>query len=351
MPSILAVVRPPLTAANLVGDWRVLSPSGALLAVALAVFGVAMLRWTLRAPPGETKRSARSIARWLGWVLLVFDTESGIATLGRNHAAIDVTSQVALVVPIAILLALGGLVSLAEAGGGPRTRAAIARARRWRPATSLLRRPAVPVVALIGSWAICVMTPLLHWAARIGFLGDVVDLWLLGVAWLLWSSLVGLDGFPPQPSFPARVVMGLACLPFYAILGIGLTQRSTPLFPGGTLAATHDAGIVLWGGSSLLSLVGVAVVIVQWASSEDHRQRVAERAGGVGLPTEASFASEVQAYRERLAALQAAEAAKRAAWEEQRRQRLLVDGAGPTPRPAERSSARDSKNARGDAPG
>lgn len=324
----IATARGVLSASHLFSEWRLLNPSGALLAALLAALALAMARWTARAPRGDATRTPRTIARWLGWALLVLDTESGIATLGPGHAAIDVTAQVALVVPIAVLLALGGLASLAEAGGGPSTRALLAAARRSRGLALVSSRPAVPVTILIGSWALVLMTPLVRLAAREPFLGDAVDLWLLAAAWLLWSSLVGLDGFPPQPSFGARVVMGLACLPFYAILGIELTARSSPLLPGGTLAATHDGGIILWGGSSLLTLVGVAVVIVQWASSEERRQRVAERAGGAGVPTEAAFAAEVQAYRERLASLQAAQAAERAAWEAERRRRLLADGAG-----------------------
>jgi cytochrome c oxidase assembly factor CtaG len=337
MTTELATTTEALTTAHLFGGWRLASPAGALFAVALAASALAMARWTARAPLGDARRTPRTIARWLGWALLVLDTESGIATLGREHAAIDVTAQVALVVPIAVLLALGGLASLAEAGGGPRTRTLLAAARRSRALGLVASRPALPVMILIGSWALVLMTPLVRLAARQPFLGDLVDLWLLAAAWLLWSSLVGVDGFPPQPSFGARVVMGLACLPFYAILGIELTARSSPLLPGGTLAATHDGGIILWGGSSLLSLVGVAVVIVQWASSEERRQRASERAKGAGVPTEAAFADEVHAYRERLAALQAARAAQRASWEAERRRRLLADGTQRSEAPVEQA--------------
>lgn len=327
----LATVSGGLSTAKFFTDWRVLTLAGALLAVVLAGLAIAMARWTVRATRGEATRTPRTIARWLGWALLVVDTESGIATLGEEHAAIAVTAQVALVVPIAVLLALGGLASLAEAGGGPRTRQLLAAARSSRVLALVSRRPALPVALLIGSWAIVLMTPLMRLAARQPFVADVVDLWLLGAAWLLWSSLVSVDGFPPQPSFGARVVMGLACLPFYAILGIELTARSVPLLPGGTLAATHDGGIILWGGSSLLSLVGIAVVIVQWASSEERRQQMAERTGGAGVRTEAAFVAEVQAYRQRLEALQAAQAAARASWEEARRRRYLANGGEPEP--------------------
>jgi putative copper resistance protein D len=96
---------------------------------------------------------------------------------------------------------------------------------------------------------------------------------------LFFWPLIGLDPLPGKWPYPARALLMLLSTPFHTILGLTVMQ-SRSLIGGDYYPSLHlgwanpaadqqVAGGILWAGGELVSVVMLAVLVVQWMRQSD----------------------------------------------------------------------------------
>jgi cytochrome c oxidase assembly factor CtaG len=276
------------------GPWTVLTAARPallpLLAVALlgGLYLRAVLRLRARGDRWSPGRTASFVVGGLGTVLLA--TTSGLASYDTSLFAPHMVQHMLLTMVAPVFLALGAPVTLAL---------------RTLPA-----RPRSALLALLHSRFAALMTfPLVGWLFFVASpfalyftgwyeatLGDVVlhellHVHFLAVGALFFWPLLGVDPVPGRRSYPLRMLLVAATLPFHAFLGVAI--MSVEPDGGSLLAADHYlalhplseavfqqqlGGGLLWASGDLVGLLFLGVLLTQWmrasereAAREDRR--------------------------------------------------------------------------------
>jgi putative membrane protein len=98
------------------------------------------------------------------------------------------------------------------------------------------------------------------------------------VGCLFWWPIVGLDQLRYTLSYPVRMGLVTLGVPLNALLGVALLSSHRPFAARYSLLDVHLGGVLQWGIGSLLSFVGLMVLLRQWmiytelvAAREDER--------------------------------------------------------------------------------
>lgn len=286
----------PPSAATLLGAWR---PDVVLLTVAV-VLALVYGRWLRRV---EGRPVGRAVSWFAGCAVLVLSTSSGLGRYADALFSAHIAEHMLVGIVVPVLLVLGGPVTLArralpeDCDARDRLEALLE-----APALRMLAHPAVAAVLVVGSPFLLYLTPAFSLLQPLGWLMPAISLWFLGVGYLFFWVLVGVDP-PPGPRLPhvARLAVLVASMPFHALFGVILLAADEPVAQipstlaadggGGQvfvtdfyshlrlswavdlLADQHVAALLAWGMGDAPLLAVIVVLLVQW-----HRAGAAEDA-------------------------------------------------------------------------
>jgi putative copper resistance protein D len=286
----------PPSVATLLGAWR---PDVVLVGLA-AVLALVYGRWLRRVDGWPT---GRVVAWFAGCAVLVLASSSGLGRYADALFSAHVAEHMLLSIVVPVLLVLGGPVTLARRAlpdeGDARDRL---EALLDAPALRLLAHPAVAAVLVVGSPFLLYLTPAFSLLQPLGWLMPAISLWFLGVGYLFFWVLVGVDPAPgARLPHVARLAVLVASMPFHALFGVILLAADQPVAQipstlaadggGGQvfvtdfyshlrlpwavdlLADQHVAALLAWGMGDVPLLAVVVVLLVQW-----HRAGAAEDA-------------------------------------------------------------------------
>jgi putative copper resistance protein D len=211
--------------------------------------------------------------------------ESPIHSYSGLLLSVHMAQHMVLTMIGAPLIVLGSPMTLALEAASARTR----------------RRFLLPVlrsrfVRVVGSpafgWA---AFALVLWGAHAPFLYDlalrsegvhsVEHAAFLGSALLFWWPVVGLDPNPSRLRHPGRILYLFLAMPVMAVLGLAIYSSDRLIYPYYALASPsigvppipdqHLAGALMWEGSMLVSVLALALVLLDWMRRDE---REAERA-------------------------------------------------------------------------
>ncbi|HEY2225820.1 cytochrome c oxidase assembly protein [Actinomycetospora sp.] len=277
----------PPSAATLLGDWR---PDVVLVTVAV-VLGVVYGRWRHRV---EGWPVGRTVSWFAGCAVLVLATSSGLGRYADALFSAHIAEHMLVGIVAPVLLVLGGPVTLArralpeDCDARDRLEALLE-----APALRVLAHPAVAAVLVVGSPFLLYLTPAFSLLQPLGWLMPAISLWFLGVGYLFFWVLVGVDPPPgPRPPHVARLAVLVASMPFHALFGVILLAADEPVAQipstlaadggGGQvfvtdfyshlrlawavdlLADQHVAALLAWGMGDAPLLAVVVVLLVQW---------------------------------------------------------------------------------------
>ncbi len=289
----------PPSLATLLGAWR---PDVVLLTLAV-VLALVYGRW-LRQVEGWPV--GRSVAWFAGCAVLVLASSSGLGRYADALFSAHIAEHMLVGIVVPVLLVLGGPVTLArralpEEGDARERLEAVLEA----PALRLLAHPAVAAVLVVGSPFLLYLTPAFSLLQPLGWLMPAISLWFLGVGYLFFWVIVGVDPAPgSRLPHVARLAVLIASMPFHALFGVILLAADEPVAQipstlaadggGGQvfvtdfyshlrlpwavdlLADQHVAALLAWGMGDVPLLAVVVVLLVQWhraGSAEDAAAR------------------------------------------------------------------------------
>lgn len=264
----------PFTPRELLEGW-VIEP---VLVVAVLWFATAYLVCWTRIP--SSRRA--ELGSWRPWVFL-----AGLVTLlgalggpldryGNVNAAIHMVQHMVLLYLVTPLLVAGAPFTVIRAGLHPAIR------RRWVDPvlrSRIVRFLSDPWIVGAGYVGILYATHFTGWyeaALQNEIVHDTEHLAYIVSGFALWTVLLGRDGRPVRRSGARRLLVVLAIEPAMVLLAALFLIASEPLYPhyvalpapwGGeahTLAAQQAAAGIMWGPSSLATMVLLAWLIVAW---------------------------------------------------------------------------------------
>lgn len=287
-------------------DWVWLA--AALVAVGAYVAGFVVLR-----SRGDGWPVGRLVSWVLGWSVIVWATNAGVAVYAPLSFSLHMVAHMALSMMAPILLVLGGPITLTlralPPSGGPGRGL-----REWivwalhTPVTKVLTHPAVVLLlytaGLYGLYYTSFYADLM--SSHLGHLAMQVHFLLVG--YLFYWVVIGVDVAPRRLGYPAKLALLMGALVLHSFFAIPMMMTSTPMVPGwytlvqapwltDALADSHVAGGIAWAFGEIPTLVVAFVLAVQWARSDDREARRKDRRA------ERDGDAELNDYNERLARL------------------------------------------------
>ncbi|MHB1487778.1 MAG: cytochrome c oxidase assembly protein [Acidimicrobiales bacterium] len=282
--AILAdLVSPPVRWAHLLGSWQteplsLLAMAGEVATAALYLAGVRRL-----SQRGRRWSRWRSASFLLGLLTVLIATGSGLAYYDDSVFAVHVIQHLVLMTVAPALLALGAPVTLAVQAAKRPTQRRILAVIHSGP-VKVITFPVLVWLSYYATMFVYFFSPLYGLSLRHPLFHDYTHLHFLVAGLLFWVPIVGLDPSRWQLPFPARILFLFTGLPFDAFLGIAIMGMTKTIDPAHTLADTHAGGAIFWAGSELLSIIGLTIIIAQWARADERQasrdDRRLDRAAG-----------------------------------------------------------------------
>lgn len=307
---------PPLTVATLARDWlpEPLAIAAVMVAAGLYIAGV----WRLRRR-GDAWPLARTAAWLAGCVVIIVATSSGLARYGPVLFSIHMVQHLLLMMVAPILLVLAGPITLALRALTPSTDPRWPGPREWLQAAlhaRVSRTVTHPVVALtlyVASLYVLYFTGLYELAVRSHAAHLAMVGHFLGVGYLFFWVVIGIDPAPRRIPHPLKLVLVLISMVLHAFLGVALMQSTSLVAadwwtalarPWGPtpLEDQRAAGGVAWSFGELPTVIVLGVLMRQWMSADKREARRRDRAAD-RAEAEGSEDSELAAYNRMLAEL------------------------------------------------
>ncbi|MCA1710864.1 MAG: cytochrome c oxidase assembly protein [Actinobacteria bacterium] len=257
------------------------------LAVMAGLYVLGVRRLTAR---GDAWSRGRSVAFGAGLLVFAVATLSGLAAYDEELFGAHMVQHMLLTMVVPVFLALGAPVTLALRtlpAGGRGGLLALLHSRFVR----VLTFPLVPWLLFVGSPFALYFSGWYPATLEHAWLHELLHAHFLAVGCLFFWPLVGLDPIPGRASYPFRLLLLAATLPFHAFLGVAI--MSVPDDGRGLIAAAHYlplrgvqgavfqqqvGGGALWASGDLVGLLFLAVTLSQWmrasereAAREDRR--------------------------------------------------------------------------------
>ncbi len=244
------------------------------------------------------------LASWCaGWAAVVFATSSGLATYAPVMFSVHMAQHLALMTLAPILMVLGAPVTMAlralrrsEEPGmrGPRDWLRLALHSR---VTKVVGHPVVALALLAGSLFAMYFSGFYELALRSHAAHLAMLLHLLGVGYLFYWTVIGVDPAPHRVAPPIRLVVLFAGMGFHAFFGVALMQSGVPMAADwyaaldlswlpDALADQKAAGGIAWSFGEIPSLAVAIALVLQWLKVDEREarrfDRAAERAAVTG---------------------------------------------------------------------
>jgi cytochrome c oxidase assembly factor CtaG/putative copper export protein len=305
----------PPTPQRLLLDWRPDLVLGAA-ALALATCYLAAVRRLRRR--GEHWPVGRTVA-WLGGcATILIATSSGIGRYAMAMFSVHMGAHMLLSMVAPILLVLGGPLTLAMRALPPAPASSPPATREWLLSFSrcwLVRMATHPLMALgmyVASFYVLYHTGLYDSVAPSHWAHLIMNAHFLIMGYVFYWIIVGVDPAPHRLSYPARLGLLVAVMPFHAFFGLSLMKsdsviggnfyRSLALpFVPDLLADQHVAGMMAWALGELPMVVLLVTLLVQWVRSESPRPRFDEEADALDAEIDADGEADLANYRALLA--------------------------------------------------
>jgi putative membrane protein len=275
---------PPISVSRLITEAEPSSWLALVLVVVAGGYLYGVHRLKARGDRWPAARTWLFLGPGLGSIALV--TLSGLHAYDTTLLSVHMVQHMVLSMVAPIFLALGAPVTLAlrtTSGGLRRGLLAVLHSR-------LARVLAFPLVA----YAIFVVTPFVLYFTDLyrltlehELLHELVHVHFVLTGCLFFWPLVGLDPLPGRWPYPARALLMVLSVPFHTVLGLTIMQSNSLLggdwYPslhlGWADPATDQqvAGGVLWAGGELVSVIMLAVLVVQWMRASEREARRVDR--------------------------------------------------------------------------
>lgn len=283
---------PPLSAANLATQWlpEPLFLTFAVAAATAYVAGVVRLRRR-----GDAWPAARTAAFLAGCAVVVVATSSGIARYAPVLFSVHMGQHLLLTMVAPILVALSAPIVLALRTLPKATDAAWPGPREWLQSAlrsrvlTTLTHPGVALVLYVVSLYAMYFSGLYELALRSHSAHLLMLAHFLGVGYLFFWAVIGLDPAPHRVGYSARLLLVVVAMILHAFLGVALMQSSTVIAadwyqqlarPWGPspLEAQHTAGGIAWSFGEIPTLIVLLALFVQWYRADERAQRRLDRA-------------------------------------------------------------------------
>jgi cytochrome c oxidase assembly factor CtaG len=269
---------PGFTVGALLSEAR-LEPLPALAVLVLGglyLYAVAVLRRR-----GDAWAVGRTAAFLTGLAVVAAALLSGLAAYDTTLFGAHMVQHMLLAMVAPVFLALGAPVTLA-------LRTLPARPRGWLLAllhsrvAAVLTFPLVPWLLFVASPFALYFTGWYDATLDSRYLHEVLHLHFLAVGSLFFWPLLGVDPVPGRQSYPFRMLLLAATLPFHAFLGVAVMsvpESGTTLIARDHYLALHPleqavfqqevGGGLLWASGDLVGLLFLAVTLTQWMRSSE----------------------------------------------------------------------------------
>ncbi len=241
---------------------------------------------------GDSWPVGRTVAWFVGVVLLLVTTTTGLGTYSHVMFSAHMVQHMALSMIVPIFLVLGAPITLAlrtlprNAGQlGPREWLnAVVHSRFVR----FLSNPIVASTIFVGGFYGLYFTGLFPWLMT-GHWGHVaMDVHFLLAGSLFFWSLIGVDPGPNRPPYLVRMVIMLVVMPLHSFFSIAMMATSTVLaedfygalrrpYAADLLADQHLGAAIGWATGEIPMLLVMAAMFVQWMRADEREARRTDR--------------------------------------------------------------------------
>jgi putative copper resistance protein D len=207
--------------------------------------------------------------------------------------SVHMLQHLLLTMVAAPLLILGAPITLALHASGPTTRRRLASALGSVP-FRVLGNPLVTWSLFFAVIWGAHVSGLFEAALRSTTVHALEHIAFLTTALLFWLPVVAADPSPGRLSHPARILYLFLAMPAMAFLGLALVSARHVLYPTyahveGVARALSDqqmAGAMMWGGTMILIVPALALVLLDWMRADEREaRRVDERLARPASPT------------------------------------------------------------------
>ncbi len=270
-------ISPNVSAHVLLTGWQTdaLSVFALVIEAAIAAWYLwSVLRLRRRGRIWSPWRTASFVA---GMAIVVVAVQSGLAAYDDSVFEIHVVQHLLLMNVAPILLVLGAPVTLAlQASSRPSQQGLLKIIHH--PIFETLTHPIFVVSLANLTMLVFFLSPIYRISLEHPLFHDYTHLHFLVSGYVFWSVVIGLDPSRWRLSYPAKLAMLAVSVPVNVILGIALTGARTSIAPEfHTLADTHAGGSVLWVVGELITVVAIAITVVQWMRYEEREGVRADR--------------------------------------------------------------------------
>lgn len=312
------LVPPPLTVANLLTLWW-FDLFFAVLAVIMAgLYGAGVVRLACR---GDRWPMGRTISWYIGVVILVFSTQSGVARYSPVLFSVHMTEHMVLSMLVPIFLVLGAPVTLALRALKPAVRRGDRGPREWLMVIlhsrimKFFSHPAIATAIFVASTFVLYFTPLFAAAMEehLGHIAMTVHFLLSGS--LFFWVIIGVDPAPYKLPYYGRLLLLMVTMPFHAFFGIALMSMGSVLassyydqlgrtWGSSSLVDQQMGGGIAWAFGEIPTLIVLLALGFQWWRDDERVARRADRrADAAAAKSGGTGDAELDAYNDYLAKL------------------------------------------------
>jgi cytochrome c oxidase assembly factor CtaG len=315
---------PPISVGNLLTLWWFDLFFAVLAAVLAGLYGAGVVRLARR---GDRWPVRRTVNWYIGIVILVLVTQSGVARYSPVLFSVHMTEHMVLSMLVPIFLVVGAPITLALRALKPAARRGDRGPREWLTVilhSRVMRffsHPAIATAIFIVSTYALYFTPLFAAAMQehLGHIAMTAHFLVSGT--LFFWVIIGVDPAPHKLPHVGRLLLLMVTMPFHAFFALAVMSMGTLLasnwynqlgrtWGASPLSDQQTGGAIAWGFGEIPTLIVVLTLAVQWWRDDDRRARRADRradaaaarSGGTGDP-------ELDAYNVYLAKLNKRDAA------------------------------------------
>jgi putative copper resistance protein D len=242
---------------------------------------------------GRHWSAGRTAAFVSGAAVILVATQTGIARYDTVLFSDHVLQHVLLGMLAPVLLAMGAPLTLALQSAHPTTRRILRRALESRPMLAITQ-PLVATALFAGTLFVLYFSPLYEWSLRYGVVHAWLHIHFVVVGVLFAETIVGLDLSRHRTSYPARLGLVAATVPFHAFLGVALLSSTTVIagnwyasigrtWGASSLSDQRTGAGILWAAGELFGLVMAGVVLARWMAHSEREARRQDRILDAGM--------------------------------------------------------------------
>ncbi|MEZ0075825.1 cytochrome c oxidase assembly protein [Planotetraspora sp. GP83] len=318
------LVPPPVSLGNLLTLWWFDLFFAAIAATLAGLYAAGVVRLRRR---GDKWPWGRTANWFLGVVILVLATQSGVARYAPVLFSVHMTEHMVLSMLVPIFLVLGAPITLALRALKPAARRGDRGPREWitvilhSRAAKFIAHPAIATAIFVASTYALYFTPLFASAMEehLGHIAMTLHFLLSGC--LFFYVIIGVDPGPQRLPYVGRLLLLLVTMPFHAFFGLALMSMGTVLasrwydqlgrtWGASSVSDQQTGGGIAWAFGEIPTLIVLLALAIQWWRDDDRAARRADRrADAAAAKTGGTGDAELDAYNDYLAKLNKRDAA------------------------------------------